>query len=197
VRKVLLLLFLPLAAGAQKKLGVENYYSLQPGDQSGLMPIVSAEGKGGWTGTFRYNYEDIKTASVHLGKRFTGGEKLKFDLTPMAGLLMGTYSGGSVGMKAELEWRDFFLSADPQFCFSTRADQPSFFFNWSELRYYRSRIFGGLVIQHTRVAGSPPETETGLVGGLSFGSIEMPVYLYRPFENSRYLMIGISWNLER
>ena len=78
---------------AQSTKTVENYNILNPGNEYLWMPVVHYKGRKNFYAEARYNYEDVNTASLYAGKSFSGGKKLEFTVTPMAGVVFGKYFG--------------------------------------------------------------------------------------------------------
>jgi hypothetical protein len=50
----------------------------------------------------RYNYENLETGSAWVGYNFSGGEKLKWEFTPMLGGVFGNTTGVAPGYEFRL-----------------------------------------------------------------------------------------------
>ena len=180
-------------AFTQAKSGIENYNQLGRGNEYVWMPVVHYEAKKGMYAELRYNYEDLKTFSFYGGKTYRGGTDLKHSITPLAGYCIGKFTGLSIAVNAEAEWKDFYVSTQTQFSRATKKDVANFFFSWSEAGYNVSPIFfAGLAIQYTRQQGVN-DTQPGLVAGLDFKNISIPFYLFSPFQPGRYLVLGFIY----
>lgn len=184
---------------AQSKMVFENYnYLGQPGSGA-IVPMLHFETARNWYAELRYNYEDVKTASIFAGKTFTLGKAKKYEITPLAGISAGNFNGVSAGLNFDADLDPLFFSAQSQYSRATKIDNESFFFNWSELGYnFSDRLFGGLAVQLTMQKGLN-DVQPGLFAGVSFRNISVPVYIFSPFSSGRYFILGIyyEYNLKR
>lgn len=146
-----------------------------------------------WYGEIRYNYEDAKTFSLYAGKTFSGGKVAKYSITPMAGYSTGLFTGFSLGVNTDAEWRDFYFSAQSQYSFSSKTKADNFLFSWSELGYSISdHFFTGLSLQYTLTV-CQAAVEPGIVTGVRFKNFEIPFYVFKPFRFERYFVLGLSY----
>jgi len=183
-------------AFTQAKSGVENYNLLGRGNENVWMPVVHYEAKKGMYAELRYNYEDVKTFSFYGGKSYAGGTDLKYNFTPMAGYCIGKFTGLSLAVNAEAEWKDLYVSTQTQYSMATKKDAANFFFSWSEAGYNVSRnFFVGLAIQYTRQQGAN-DMQPGMVAGLNINNISIPFYLFSPFQPGRYLVLGFIYEYD-
>jgi hypothetical protein len=180
---------------AQSKMGFENYNYLGQGSDGAIVPMVSFETKNNWHAEIRYNYDEVNTISFYAGKTFSGGKDFAFSITPMAGFAAGDFTGYSLATNIDLEWKNFYASTQSQYSIGAGKEMGSFFFNWSELGYTISKnLFAGLAIQYTLEKGENIK-EPGLMAGLSFGNLSLPVYVFQPFGNERYWVVGLTYEL--
>jgi hypothetical protein len=179
---------------AQSKMGFENYNYLGKGSGS-IVPMINFESRNNWHAEVRYNYEDINTVSAFGGKTLSGGKGLSFSITPMAGFSAGTFNGVSFAANTDFEWKNFFLSAQSQQSFGFKANNPGFFFNWSELGYsITDNFYAGTAIQYTRQEGIN-STDHGFFAGVEFRNISIPVYLFKPGKES-YWVLGLTYEIQ-
>lgn len=186
-------------APAQSKWVFENYNYIQQKDAAVFVPMLHFETKNNWYAEVRYNYEDVKTASLFGGKMFSGGRSLSYTLTPMIGFSVGNFTGVSLGTNVDLEWKNFFLTAQSQFSKATKNLSTDFFFNWSELGYsIGDHLFAGVAIQYTAEPGAQ-YFEPGLLAGFSFKNVSIPFYVFSPFAKDRYFVLGLNveYNLKK
>lgn len=190
---ILLFILANLAAGAQSKLGFDNYnYISQPGEAV-FVPMFHLATKNNWYTELRYNYEDAQTISLFVGKILEGGDEIEYMLTPMAGYSAGRFTGLSLGMNTDAEWKDFTFSAQSQYSIAMKNNTNDFFFNWSELTYsINDRLFTGLAMQYT-MQEKQESFEPGIVAGLSFNSISFPIYAFNPFRSNNYFVVGLNY----
>ncbi len=180
-------------AGAQSKTGIENYNMLNARDEYLWMPVVHHRGKRGLYTEMRYNYEATKTASAYLGKSFSKEGAVSYELVPMAGFVFGDYTGVSLALNAEVEYKKFFFSSQSQYTLNRQQRSEDFFFNWSELGIQPLKwLYAGLSTQVTKPNGSFTATEYGLMMGLVIRRITIPVYVFNPLKGNRNYIIGIN-----
>lgn len=203
MKKYFLLFLFSIAAHsyihAQNKIGAELYSYV--GTKPALQPILHIQSSGNWYAELRYNYEDAKTLSLCGGKTFSGGNKLEYNITPMAGYSTGHFTGLSLAFNAEAEWKAFYISSQTQYSIATKKNDSltvknnaeNFFFSWTELGYTISdHFFAGLSMQYTRQAGSTI-FEPGLLAGLTFKNLSFPFYVFSPFRPGRYFILGVNY----
>ena len=194
LRLLLLWLVLSFNSRAQSsKMVIENYnYLGQPG--SGVVvPMIHFETKKNWYAELRYNYEDNQTISFFGGKTFKGGKDFEYSLTPLAGFSAGRFTGLSLGINTEIEWKNFYISSQTQNSFGTKREIADFFFSWSELGYNISEhFFAGLAMQYTRQKDYTG-FEPGFVAGLEIKNFTFPVYVFSPFRNGCYFVVGVNY----
>ncbi len=185
-------------ATAQQEAGFEQYYYVQAKEPVVMMPIAHYQSKTNWYTEARYNYEDLNTFSLYAGKIFTRDRKISYSIIPILGAVMGKFKGGSAGLNLNIEYKEWYLSAQSQYTVSANDKTSTFFYSWSELGYeFSDFIYAGLAIQETSLYAAKPVCETGVVVGLSFGKWVFPIYAFSPFDNSRYFIIGINRTLKK
>lgn len=182
VKKLLSLVWLSCllmeAAQAQAKSGIESYNLVRPAQGYMWMPVIHYTSAKGYHAEVRYNYEEENTFSIFAGKVFSGGNRLKYDITPMAGLSAGLFSGFSLACNFNAESRKIFISLQSQYSMQAGAKGSSFFFNWSEAGIKTSeKTFLGTAFQCTLQSGAN-RFEPGLFAGFSIGELSVPVYFF-------------------
>lgn len=183
----------PVIGFAQAKSGMESYNLLSPGKDYVWMPIVHYQSEKGVYTELRYNYEDVKTLSLYAGKTFSTGNDFDCSITPMVGLCVGNFSGASFAANAEADWKNVYLSSQTQYSIATAKGLVNFFFSWSELGYNISqKLFAGVAVQYTRQQATN-YIEPGLVAGLSFKNFSIPFYLFKPFGQDQYIILGLNF----
>jgi hypothetical protein len=186
-------ILMQLAASAQWTGQVEAYQYIGTGAEGSFQPLAHIQAPNNWYGEMRYNYEEAKTFSFYAGKTFAGGKRAEYKITPMAGYSTGTFTGISFGVNTDVEWKDFYFSAQSQYSISSQTKDDNFLFSWSELGYSVSdHFFTGLSLQYTRTIGQT-DLEPGFVNGLSFKNFEIPIYIFKPFGSGRYFVVGLSF----
>jgi hypothetical protein len=180
-------------AAAQSKWVFEHYNYIRQPDEAVFVPMFHFETEKKWYAEVRYNYEDAGTVSLFAGKSIVGGNELSYTVTPMVGYSLGRFTGASLATNFDAEWKNFYLSAQSQYSAATKKDITNFFFNWSEIGYSISdHFFTGLAMQYTLQDGLK-DFQPGLLAGLNFKGISFPVYVFSPFDQKRYFIVGLNY----
>jgi hypothetical protein len=190
-----LLLYTP--GHGQAEIAVEQYHYFGKFQPYTYMPIVHFQNARKWYVEARYNYEEMQTFSLYLGKTFAGGDKVSWSFTPMLGGAIGKFNGISPGLNVDLGYKNIFFSAQSQYSFSTNKEENSdFVYSWSELGYeVRPWFYAGVSFQQTYLT-SETTLEPGLLIGFSFKQFTIPVYTFAPFNKERYFIVGINFEWE-
>ena len=161
-----------------------------PQDDDFVMPIVSAD-RGSLHLEARYNYEELDTASVWGGWTFGGGTKLEWEVTPIAGVVLGELDGVAVGYEGSLKWRALELYSESEYVFDTSASEGSFFYNWSELTVAPAEWFRlGLVTQRTRAYETEREIQRGVLVGFTYKSLDVAAYVFNPDDEDPTVVVA-------
>jgi hypothetical protein len=182
---------------SQAKASVEQYHYAGKVQPYVFMPVASFQSARNWYAEARYNYEDMETFSLYLGRSFSGEKSIAYSFTPMVGVSMGKFKGISTALNVDLELDQFFFSAQSQYSRSTPKGKGSddFFYSWSEAGYQPLNwLYAGASFQQTYTEYERL-LEPGVLLGFSFSRFSIPVYGFDLFNNSRYFIIGftVSW----
>jgi hypothetical protein len=178
---------------AQTKSGIENYSLFNRNDGFLWMPVVHHTGKKGLYTEMRYNYEELRTASAYIGKNFSSEAGLSYAITPMIGIVMGDFNGGSIALKTELEHKDLFLSMESQYTVSKAGVEDNFFFNWTELGYQPlSWFYAGVSVQATKIYKTKLLAEQGFFAAFVIKKFTIPVYVFSPFRPGKNFIVGVN-----
>ena len=187
-----------LAAGAGNlrwDFSVAGFYYVLPDDDDIVMLVAKAD-RDNLHLESRYNYEDLRTASVFAGWTFSSGEAFTIDLTPMAGVALGRTAGVVPALEASLGYGEFDFYLESEYLVDIRETSESFFYSWLELGVApHGMLRAGLVAQRTRVAQTPLEISRGLFAQLTPDLGSVSVYAFNLFTESWLLVVGleISW----
>ncbi len=184
-------------AAAQINGGLEQYTYLSKNTLPTIVPIAHIQNEK-WYGEVRYNYEELKTFSVYVGKIFSGDEdNHSYAIIPVVGMVMGKFTGGSVGLDVTFTDHDFFFTSQSQYTFANTNRHQNFMYSWSELGYEPSQwIYAGLALQHLQLfqkAEEPMSYVWGGMVGFNLGRWTIPLYSFDPFSNSRYFILGLNF----
>lgn len=127
----------------------------------------------------RYNYENLRTASLWAGYNFSTGKKLVLRVTPMVGAVLGRTSGIAPGCEASLTYKRLELSLSNEYVFDTSGKSKSFYYSWNELTYSPTDWFRvGVVIQHTKAFHAKVDVQPGFLVGASRKQWEFTTYIF-------------------
>jgi len=182
-----------LNAAAQSKSGIENYNFLSSAAAYVWMPVIHHTSKKNVYTEMRYNYEDIKTASLYLGKSFTKKAAFGYTVTPMMGWVFGNFNGGSLAMNIDVDYKKTFASMQTQYSISSDNVANNFFFNWTELGYQPLKWFyAGVSTQQTIQHNGNVQSEYGVLAGFVINKITIPVYVFNPMSKNKNFIIGVN-----
>ena len=129
----------------------------------------------------RYNYENLRTASIWFGYNFSLGEKLVLDFTALIGGVMGDTAGVAPGYRFSLSYWKLALTSESEYVFDSRNSADSFFYNWSELSVAPADWFrAGFVVQRTRLYKADRDVQRGFLAGFSYKKLNATAYVFNP-----------------
>jgi len=178
---------------SQSDINLEQYHLVSPDQPYMYMPVMHYQHKKNWYAEARYNYEEVETFSLYLGKAFTGGNNLNYSFVPMLGGSVGKFKGISTGLNIDLEYNKFFFSSQAQYSMPTSQYGQYFWYSWSEVGYQSLKwLYAGLSVQHTHLRLIGHELQPGLMIGFTFNRFTIPVYTFDPFNNGRNFIVGVN-----
>ncbi|MGH7493981.1 MAG: hypothetical protein ACREOO_16510 [bacterium] len=173
--------------------GLELYGNIVPDEPFSLTPIVNYNSDLLYIEA-RYNYEEMHSASLYVGKFFSKEGKLSFDFAPLLGIVAGDLNAGSVGASIELRLGKLQWSILPQYTFSWNGKTENFFYSWSELTFAASEwLYLGPAAQRTKLFESPFEVDSGMTLGFNLKQWSMQLYCFNPWNDGRYFLIGMFY----
>jgi hypothetical protein len=151
-----------------------------PEDSPYFAPIFYAD-RGGLHLEARFNYEDLETGSVFIGKNLEAGEKVVLTVVPLFGVVLGNTMGVAPGAEVEIAWRRLSLYAESEYVFDLEESDSSFFYTWSETTIALTEFLrAGLVVQRTRTYESGLDIQRGLLVELSRGKVSFGFHWFNP-----------------
>jgi hypothetical protein len=111
----------------------------------------------------RYNYEDLRTASLWVGYAFTFGDEAAYlKLTPMGGAVVGQTHGVAPGLEVEARWSRLAYWLEAEYLFDFADSTANNLYTWSELDLYLVPwLWVGASVQRLHDLGSPRSLEAG------------------------------------
>ena len=168
------------------------YYALP--DQSDFLLAIATADHGQLHLEARYNYEALDTGSLFAGWKFSGGDTLTYELTPILGAVFGETHGVAPGFEASLAYGivDFYIEAE--YLHDLESDEDSFIYAWSELGFSPlERLRFGLVGQRTRVYSSDREIQRGGFAQITFGKATLGIYAFNPTDSAdRFTILSVG-----
>jgi len=179
---------------AQSEITLEQYRVINTNQPSIYMPVMHYQHPKNWYAEARYNYEDLETFSLYLGRAFTGeSNSLNYSIVPMLGGSMGRWQGISTGLNINIDLNNFFFSSQSQYSRSTSAYGDYFVYDWSEVGYQSLKwLYAGVSVQHTHDRSIGHDVQPGIMVGFTFNRFTIPVYTFEPFNTSRNFVVGVT-----
>lgn len=180
--------------------GLEQYYYWRDKNTTTFMPVVHFQNTRNWYAEVRFNYEEANTFSINLGRSFEREDKLgSYSLTPIVGAVAGELNGGTVGLLATAEIREWFFSSQSQCTLSGQTRDSNFLYCWAELGYMPVRWFYfGSSMQITRFTHhGNTVADPGAFIGFESGNWTFPIYGFNLQNTGRYFLVGFNFTIER
>lgn len=193
----ILIFILPLFAIGQKQLSMEQYYYVQPKNFGFVVPKISYEAAGNWYAEARYNYEEMQTGSLHIGKKISFKKLSGLEITPLMGICFGALNGASVGSSIGFSVDRFSFYSEPQYVYSFKDSLASYFYSWSEILYGFSSFYGGVALQQTKTITQAHFFEPGIVAGFTLRNFDIPLYCFSLFNDKRNFVLGVNWKWKK
>ncbi|MCX6552760.1 MAG: hypothetical protein NTY02_17455 [Acidobacteria bacterium] len=157
-----------------------------------LQPTLTADR--GWLHLEgRFNYEDLDTGSVWLGRNFSVGDALTLEITPRIGAVFGNTDGVAPGFKGTLGWKTLELYSETEYVFDAGDSTQSYLYTWSELAWGPGRGWRvGLVVQRTRVDETATDIQRGFLAGWSSDRVDLTAYVFDPAASRPTVVLGAT-----
>ena len=190
---VFIALLICLETSAQKKGCFEQIYYFDEGNAFAMGPLAKLQTKNNWYAEARYNYEEARTVSFYIGKVYERDAAFSYSIVPIFGGVIGRFNGGSAGLNMDLEYNNFYFSAQSQYTFSVEEEVNNFYFSWSELGYQPlSWLYGGLALQETYLPQTKENlTHPGFVVGFTYKKWTLPVYGFRTGKDTQAFVCSL------
>jgi hypothetical protein len=170
---------------------VDTYLYLEADDLL-LMPVVWAD-RGALHLEARFQYEDLRTASLWAGRRFTAGTGVELELIPMAGVVFGRTTGVAPGLGVSVSWRALEFYSENEYVFDVRDSSRNFGYNWSELGWQLHPSFrAGLAAQRTEEHRGARWVDRGVFGTVSQGNADVTFYWFNLEPGTRFAAVALT-----
>jgi hypothetical protein len=156
-------------------------FVFDPPDESLYFSPIFYADRGALHVEARYNYEDLETGSVFIGRNFEAGENVTLTAVPMFGLVLGSTQGVAPGAEIEIAWRRLALYAESEYVFDLEESDESFLYTWLEATVAPAEWLRlGLVAQRTRTYDTALDVQRGLLVELSRGNLSFGFHWFNP-----------------
>jgi hypothetical protein len=169
------------------------YYSLS--DQSDFLLAIATAERGQLHLEARYNYEALDTGSLFVGWKFSGGEKLTYELTPIIGAVSGATQGIAPGFELSAAYGMIDFYTEDEYVYDTNAKEDSYTYAWSELGLSPlDWLRFGIVGQRTQVYLSDRVIQRGGFAQLiTPGKVTFGLYFFNPDVNAdRFAIFSLA-----
>lgn len=170
-----------------------------PDDDNYVQPTVAVDRDALHLET-RYNYEDRNSLSAFIGWNFEVGSKVKLELTPMFGGVVGDTNGVIPALELTLSVSRLEVYSEGEYVVDVDHARNKFLYNWSEISVWATDwLRAGMVTQRTRTLRLPKkfqrDIQRGVLAGVSIGKIEGAFYLFNPGSDDSYVVasVGVSF----
>jgi len=168
------------------------YYSFR--DQDDFTLSVATADRGPLHIEARYNYEAIDSGSLFIGWKFSGGEKLTWEVTPILGAVFGQKEGIAPGFEAALGYGIADIYIEAEYVRDLEVRQDSFTYAWTELGFSPLEWLRiGLVGQRTMVYQSERDIQRGVFAQFIFGKATLGGYVFNPNDSdNRFTVFSLG-----
>jgi len=143
----------------------------------------------------RYNYEDLRTASLWVGWTWGASGKISFSVTPMLGAVFGNTGGLAPGLEIAVVIGPVEWYGESEYVFDFDSAESDFFYMWSELTVSPvDWLRAGVAVQRTRVVDTPREVQRGVLLGASLGPIGLTGYLMNPDGDELFGVVQLDYS---
>jgi len=141
----------------------------------------------------RYGYEMKDSRSVFAGWTFSGGEAVKWELTPLVGGAWGPLRAFVPGLEASLAWGRLDFYTEVEFVRDRNDGSASYNYAWSELGFKALEWLRiGAVGQRTRAYGGEREFQRGPFLQVTHKAFTLGAYWFNPGSNEQVAIISMG-----
>jgi hypothetical protein len=141
----------------------------------------------------RYNYEVHDSASAFAGWKFSAGDALTFEFTPIIGGMFGVARGVVPGLEASVAWRNFDAYIEAEYVHDLNQPGSGYYYAWSEVGWKPAEwLRVGFVGQRTREVENGRDVQRGVFAQAIVGAITFSVYAFNPQNASRYAIASVG-----
>jgi hypothetical protein len=141
----------------------------------------------------RYNYEVRDAGSVFVGWKFSGGDAVTFEITPIVGGLVGAARGIVPGVEASVAYGSLDAYIEAEYVDDRAHPGNSYYYSWTEVGWKPvTWLRLGLAGQRTHVVQTGRDLQRGLLAQLILDKTTLSVYAFNPDASSRYAILALG-----
>lgn len=180
------------AAEAQWRGAVTgSYYAMRDEPDFGVGVATLDRGRLHLEG--RWNYEGTDTGSAFAGWKFTGGNTVSWEITPIVGVLFGAGRGVIPGVEASVAWKAFDAYIEAEYVDDRRAPASRYAYAWTEVGWTPAEWLRiGLAGQRTRAVDTGREVQFGAFAQVTVQRVTLSLYAFNPDGSARYLIGAVA-----
>ena len=169
-----------------------SFYSFRNQDDFTL--AVARADRGALRIEARYNYEAIDSGSLFVGWKFSGGEKITWELTPIIGVVFGSKEGVAPGFEASIGYGIVDFYTETEYVRDLEARQDSFTYSWNELGISPLEwLRFGIVTQRTMAYQSERDIQRGFFAQVKYKIATLGAYVFNPDDSdSRFAVFSLG-----
>ena len=171
-------------------VGLYTYYAAMSGFY--LIPVASVD-VNNWHIEARYNYEDVRTASVWAGPTFEWKGAVPGYVAPLGGVVFGNLNGVALGLETETTYDIFSLYAEAEYVVVPSDRTSDYFYLWADFTAtFWEQLHVGLTLQRLRAVEQAPATSPGAFVGTTIGIVTPKIYAFGLTSDEPYFMLSID-----
>jgi hypothetical protein len=141
----------------------------------------------------RYNYESIGARSAYVGWTFSGGDAVKWEVTPLLGGAWGSVHAFVPAVEASVSWREFDFYVEAEAVRDQRERGDSYNYAWSELGYRPIEwLRFGLAAQRTRAYGGERDIQRGPFAQLTWHRVTLGGFWFNPGSKDQVFVASLG-----
>ncbi|HEY6170635.1 MAG TPA: hypothetical protein VIX80_00110 [Candidatus Kapabacteria bacterium] len=146
----------------------------------------------------RYNYEDLKTASVFGGYNFEFSVTLtddptQFSIIPMIGFAFGRTDAIIPGLELRMIDDIFDVYFEYEYTITLPNEETNFFYSWTEIAMTPIENFrAGGAITSTRLLHSEHDGSVGIFGEYTFGKFKTGLFYFLPLRTDGFVLAKVA-----
>ncbi|MFO1303545.1 MAG: hypothetical protein U1F54_07420 [Burkholderiales bacterium] len=177
------------AADSDRPTGSVTGYYYAMRDEPDFGVGVATLGFKRWHFEARYNYEAENAGSAFVGYKFSGGDTVTFEITPIVGALFGSARGVVPGVEVSVAWGPFDAYVEAEYVDDRLNPGTSYYYAWSELGWSPVEwLRVGVAGQRNHVVNTGRELQRGLFVQATVERFKFGVYFFNPDSGARYLI---------